>query len=133
MNDAEQIDRILKTVRTTVRRYMENEKKRGKKPNSAIAELDQRLAEAVRERGEAYRQVSELLMWQTRLQRVEQEINSLIEMKHRLNGGTAPAVVPSPASFQAFGELPSGVGSIPTRQPQPANPVAAALGEGGFE
>ena len=126
----------------------------------ANAEIDSRLAQAIRDRAQAIKQVSKLVHWQDRLMRLEQEINSLIGYKQRLSGnpesfatpvpqlGIASLTPPMPLMGYAGDARPvpqpqfpghlggnlDGVTSIPTRQPKPTTPNQAdAIGnEGGF-
>jgi hypothetical protein len=97
--------------------------------------------------------VSELVHWQDRLSRLENEINSLIGYQQRLSGQTrttqqsvdeilrlrtgteAPLVMPP--TFSHLNPIPEGVTSVPTKvaSPKPSHGNAADLvgGEGGFK
>jgi hypothetical protein len=123
-------------------------------PSLALVEIDSRLAEAIRDRAEAMRMVSELVHWQDRLGRLEQEINSLIGFQQRLTGqahsnpqwaGIEPlldahksaAGTPIPApTFSHLNPIPEGVTSVPTKvanpKPSHGNVAATVGGEGGF-
>src|ERR1700690_3083594 len=134
---------------------MTEESKRKQKPRPSLPndEIDSRWGAAIRDRAAAMKQVSKLVHWQDRLARLEQEINSLIGFKQRLNGGTdspvqykitpilpisepRPPFNPAPNAFPGHlaGNL-DGVTSIPTKvanpKPSGAN-VADIVGEGGF-
>lgn len=110
----------------------------------AKVEIDARLAQAIRDRAQAMKQVSKLVHWQDRLARLEQEINSLIGFQQRLSGRAVDRVemlpVPAPVFLAPanFGghltPIPDGVTSIPARQPKPTTPNQAdtIAGEGGF-
>jgi hypothetical protein len=132
----------------------ENEAPPTRKPRSngltqlANEQIDRRLAEAIKERTKLHSQVSRMIYAQERLSRVEQEINSLVQLQQRLKGNgtsaTSPEMIiaqPHPpfAEISYAGhnaELPSGIGSIPSgpRQPKPttANAGPALSKEGGF-
>ena len=121
----------------------------------ANAEIDNRLAQAIRDRSKAIQMVSRLVHWQDRLARLEQEINSLIGFQQRLTGQidrvdiygqTADGRITSapiasalpgqlPAPFSHLNPIPDGVTSIPTKvaHPKPSGGnVADVAGEGGF-
>lgn len=114
--------------------------------NSAAREIDARLAEALRERTEAVRQVAKLSFWQGRLASLEQEINSLIGYQQKLTGqpitsvSTPAALVPGSrtdgAGFSHVADI-SGVSSIPSKQKRisPSSNVADSkeVTEGGFQ
>lgn len=126
-------------------------KRRGRKPNhsdsQANAQIDQRLAEAIKERTKLHSAVSRLYSAQERLSRVEQEINSLVQLQQRLSGQSAPSL-PAPLTPESFmvpgtvtpspftNDIPPGIGSIPAgpRQPKPttANAGPSVAKEGGF-
>lgn len=114
----------------------------------AKAEIDSRLAQAIRDRAKASQQVSRLVHWQDRLARLEQEINSLIGFQQRLNGHTGMTIPRNEEEFRRLSTgletptpypghaapIPEGVTSIPSRQPKPTSPNQADFvgGEGGF-
>jgi hypothetical protein len=113
----------------------------------ADAEIDTRLAQAIRDRSKAMQMVSKLAYWQDRLMRIEQEINSLIGFQQRLMGqsGQAAAVpistfpppnfTPPPAYAGHLASISPEVTSIPTKvaNPKPSGGnVADIAGEGGF-
>lgn len=109
--------------------------------NLALAEIDSRLAQAIRDRAEALGKISELVHWQDRLGRLEQEINSLIGFQQRLSGSpmaltdsTRVLLPAEPSTFSHLNPIPDGVTSVPTRQPKPTTPNVAEKisGEGGF-
>jgi hypothetical protein len=138
----------------------EEKQKRTRKPSvpastMANAEIDSRLAQAIRDRAKAMQMVSKLVHWQDRLNRLEQEINSLIGFQQRLSGqvdrvdiygqsadgritsapiaSALPGQLPSP--FSHLNPIPVGVTSIPTKtaNPKPSGGnVADIAGEGGF-
>jgi len=120
---------------------------RPKSSSLALAEIDGRLAQAVRDRAEAMGKVSELIHWQDRLQRLEQEINSLIGFQQRLSGNPEPFVTPVPqlgiASLTPPTSYPGhmvdigNVTSIPAGKepkitPSRGNVGPDIAGEGGF-
>src|SRR5208283_6237304 len=117
--------------------------------NLALTEIDSRLAQAIRDRAEAMGRVSELVHWQDRLSRLEQEINSLIGFQQRLSGkgqidrvdihgqtsdGRFTLPLASALPFSHLTPIPEGVTSIPSRQPKPTTPNQADIvgNEGGF-
>lgn len=117
--------------------------------NLALTEIDSRLAQAIRDRAEAMGRVSELVHWQDRLGRLEQEINSLIGFQQRLSGkgqidrvdihgqtsdGRFTPPLASALPFSHLTPIPEGVTSIPSRQPKPTTPNQADIvgNEGGF-
>lgn len=141
----------------------ENEAPPTRKPRSngltqlANEQIDRRLAEAIKERTKFNSQVSRMIYAQERLSRVEQEINSLVQLQQRLKGNGTSATSPEMIIAQPHppfaeisyatstlpvrltghnAELPLGIGSIPSgpRQPKPttANAGPALSKEGGF-
>lgn len=117
--------------------------KRSKPSNLAKAEIDSRLAAAIRDRAKAMQMVSKLVHWQDRLMRLEQEINSLIGFQQRLSGSptqltdaTRRLLPDAPTTFPGhLAAIPEGVTSIPTKaaNPKPSGGnVAGIAGEGGF-
>lgn len=140
-----------KSKRRWTRRQLSTEDTQPKRKatNLAGAEIDSRIAQAIRDRAEAMAKVSELVHWQDRLQRLEQEINSLIGFQQRLSGnhGVPLAQVESGYSrlrtglespappFSHLAAIPDGVTSIPTKvsNPKPSGGNVADLAdEGGF-
>ena len=126
-------------------------KKRRSKPNHsdqlANAEIDRRLAEAIKERTKLHKVVSRLISSQERLGRVQQEINELVQLQQRLNGVVESSnpmqsmtllggMVPPPSGYAGHAtDIPPEVGSIPApRQPKPttANMGPDVKREGGF-
>jgi hypothetical protein len=150
---------VLRKKRKAKRRYVRRppveegaQPKRPKPSSLANAEIDSRIAQAIRDRAEAMTRVSELIHWQDRLARLEQEINSLIGYQQRLSGVDridihgatsdgryTPILSSSPIQTAPFAghmaPIPEGVGSIPTKTPNPrpsgGNAVDIAK-EGGF-
>lgn len=114
-----------------------------KPDNLANSEIDKRLAQAIVDRAKALQMCSKLAYWQDRLQRVTQEIDSLINFQQRLLGkeimtisaAPSPIEVHAPSAFSHLADI-SGAGSIPTppRQPKPThgNVVEKVIDEGGF-
>ncbi len=115
----------------------EETKKRGKNRSEQLAnaEIDRRLAEAIKERTKLHKAVSRMMSAQERLSRVEQEINSLVQLRQRLNG-SMPELPATPVPFEGFPiqEMPAGISSIPTRQPKATteNVAQKIAQEGGF-
>lgn len=119
--------------------------------SAAQKEIDSRLAQALRERADAMKKVSALVYYQDRLNRLNQEIDTLISYQQRLLGhepttmtvGASSYVTgfqmgsgPSPA-FSHLADLPPGIGSMPTKAPKPAatpngNAAAEVSSESGF-
>lgn len=110
--------------------------------SEASTQIDHRLAEAIKERTKLHAAVSRLYSAQEKLSRIEQEINSLVQLRQRLNGSDVTAIPsgypvqtpPSTVPFMPSTDVPAGVGSIPARQPKPttANAGPAVAKEGGF-
>ena len=114
--------------------------------SEASTQIDHRLAEAIKERTKLHAAVSRLYSAQEKLSRVEQEINSLVQLRQRLDGTVTAAEIQRmptgiwPASnvstYAPGADMPAGVGSIPAnpRQPKPttANAGPAVAKEGGF-
>jgi hypothetical protein len=113
----------------------------------ANAEIDARLAQAIRDRAKAIAMVSKLVHWQDRLSRLEQEINSLIGFQQRLSGSPMqltdatrtllpPASVSPGAVFSHLNPIPEGVTSIPTKvanpKPSGGNVAAEFMNDKGF-
>lgn len=123
---------------------------KAKPQNLANAEIDSRLAAAIRDRAKAMQMVSKLAHWQDRLARLEQEINSLIGFQQRLSGKTAPdtaagvliAQVPGFRPFEPppfagrLADIPDGVTSIPTKvanpKPSGSNVAEEFMNDKGF-
>lgn len=130
------------TVDDTPRKRRKRGPNKPKATNLALEEIDRRLAEALTEKSAAMANVSKLLYWQDRLQRITQEIESLIGYQQRLTGQTS-SIIPPPISvgstttgipFVVGAPVPPGVTSAPVRQPAPSGTnLADTIGsEGGF-
>lgn len=109
--------------------------------SKALAEIDNRLAQAIQERTKIHAEVSQLISAQERLSRVEQEINSLVQLQQRLVNPNADPMVN--VQTDPNGPMPdlrhtrplTGITSIPApREPKPttANMGPELLKEGGF-
>lgn len=113
---------------------------KAKATTRALDDVDQRIVVALAERDEASRKVSLLIYWQDRLQRVNQDIDSLISIQQRLSGTVAnpPVVVapmPPPVNlaipYSHTAAIPTGVSSVPRQaNPLPSGSNVAAEVEG---
>lgn len=131
-------DEEVKTKRAYHRKPKVSPNHNGSK---ALAEIDNRLAQAIQERTKLHAEVSQLISAQERLSRVEQEINSLVQLQQRLvNPGASPMAEASPSSLPLppdarLAQPFVGISSIPSpHQPKPttANMGPELLKEGGF-
>ena len=115
--------------------------------NPVSAEIAKNIAELLKDRAEASRNVSKLMYWQDRERRVTAEIHELIGFQQRLTPGASPVppAVPAmgafppgtagaPGGWAAWSGVPAGVGSIPAKQPASTsgNVAEEVGGEGGF-
>lgn len=98
--------------------------------SGAAAEIDKRIAEAIRERTQALKEISLYSFAQDKYARLNQEIHELITMQARMSGTTANLPVGQTAiPFSVAGMAP-GIASIPAKNvPNIAEKVAS---EGGF-
>lgn len=103
--------------------------------SGAAAEIDKRIAEAIREKTQAMKDISLYVMAQDRHMRLTQEINELLGMQARMNGSTSADLATNGSNGQtaipfSVGGMAPGAASIPAKNvPNIAEKVAA---EGGF-
>lgn len=118
----------------------------------AMEEVDRQLATAISQKPAYHEQLATLFsqtaLTQQRLERLNQQIQELVNLQRQLDGeGPAQvrtpdldprmvAMMPSPQPAPMFGEVPQGVASIPARQPKPTpngNAAEQVKGDRGWE
>ena len=106
----------------------------------AAAEIDNRLADALKDRAVALHNASKLGYWQDRVRDLNQEINELIGFQQRLSGQAsippAPGLAAYPPAAAPGGVITSAPVSNqdgrPSQAPSGVNVAEVVGGEGGF-
>lgn len=137
----------IRAKRKRTKEVITQSAKTRRRKSGAAAEIDKRLAEAIRERVAVSKKLSDFAGLHDRFQRLTQEIQELLSMQSRMNAPVNAAMNTGPAMpltmntyspevpFIVGAPVPQGVGSIPARHPasNPEGNVADKIaGEGGF-